>query len=142
MKKAKFFVFTMSLIAVFSAGAFAANYTAQAVETAVPTTVPTPVSTPSASEMGIAFPNPAKINGSITVTYPGKDGLTIREAKVSILSMNGRKIATVLENKDRNGRVKFGLSKFAPGIYFYYITVTYSDGSKYTSKIKKIAIVK
>jgi hypothetical protein len=140
MKKIKVLVPAMFLLCLFGTGAFAAVTALDEQQTPAPTTVPTPVLT--SSQIGIAFPNPAKVSGDITVSYPQKDGVTVRKAEVTLLSVNGSKVASVKDETDRNGFIKFGLSRFAPGIYFYTTTVTYSDGSKTTTKIKKIAIVR
>ena len=90
----------------------------------------------------IAFPNPAKASDDITVAYKAKQGVMIDKAEIEIYTMNGDRVAKVTETTDRNGIVKFPLSKFAPGLYLYKVTVSYADGSKDSHKLKKFVVVR
>jgi hypothetical protein len=98
--------------------------------------------TPVTYDGGIAYPNPAKQDGEITMTYHLKSGATVDKAEVVIYAINGDKVLSVIEQTNRNGFIKFQLANLAPGVYLYRVTVTYTDGSKESFKIKKLAVIK
>jgi hypothetical protein len=143
MKISKLLFLIASLFFVLSASLFA---TPTEVPTYAPTTAPTEipavVNDLIATRTVIAFPNPAKASDDITVAYKAKTGVMIDKAEIEIYTMNGDRVAKVTETTDRNGIVKFPLSKFAPGLYLYKVTVSYADGSKDSHKLKKFVVVR
>jgi type VI secretion system secreted protein VgrG len=108
--------------------------------TGTPTIILT--ATPVTDDGGIAYPNPAKQGGEITMTYQPKAGATVDKAEAVIYSINGDKVLSAVENTYRNGFIRFQLANLAPGVYLYRVTATYTDGSKESFKIKKFAVVK
>ncbi len=95
-------------------------------------------SNPPGSGQCFIYPSPAR-GDHATLSYnmagPGK-----MEAR--IWNQNGELAARLTDSKPAGVQISsFSLSSFAPGIYYYAVTLTYDSGQTQTIKIQKFAVV-
>jgi len=127
-----------------------AGFGVAAVATPVPTTVSTPAPTPAAtpaatpantpaaspSESGLvlAYPNPAKNS----VTF-GAANLQVERLHVAVFNAAGEQLAALKANAPV---VAWDCTTAAPGVYFYYATITEAGGKVSQQPVRKVAVVR
>ncbi len=94
---------------------------------------------PPASENCFIYPSPAR-GDQATLSYDMAESGSV---DLKILNENGELVAEITDWKPAGVQVTpFSLSRFAPGVYFYLVTLNYDSGRTDKIKVHKFMVVR